>query len=141
MIDEVSSSRYDYYMSDYPYGYSSYNSSGESSFTMGIISLLFFFYFITVDIAGIAKIKLTTTKVLSIIGLSLSGIFLLWNFAMMAEPNSISFDEIGPAWILYSLVMLAFMIVGLVQSIRYLRVKQSGHSVQGQEAKSDLLDS
>jgi hypothetical protein len=140
MIEEVSNERYDYYMYDYSTNYS-YAPSGESTFIAGLFSLLFFVYFITVYIAGLVKIKRTTNKVLSIIGLSLTGILLLWNLLMMAEPTSLSFDEIGPVWILYCLPTLAFMIVGLVQAIRSMKPAQSMQNTAGQVPKSDLLDS
>ena len=144
-IEESSYERYSSY-SNYSYDdpfatYSYYSPSGESTFIAGLVSLFFFLYFATVYIVGLIKIKRTTNKVLSIIGVSLTGIFLLWNLLMMAEPASLSFDEIGPVWIFYSLIMLAFMIVGLVQTIRAIKPAQSVQNTASQMPKSDLLDS
>lgn len=143
-IEEASYERYSSYSNysyDDPFTTYSYSSSGESTFMAGFISLFFFFYFTTVYIAGLIKIKRTTNKVLSIIGVSLTGILLLWNLLMMAEPASLSFDEIGPVWILYCLPTLAFMIVGLVQAIRAVKPTQSVQNTANQVPKSDLLDS
>ena len=114
------SNMYDYDYLDY--GYSSYDSSYEYkdlTVAAALWSLFFFLCFIAIDLLGMIKIKTKTTKVLSIIGLSFSGIFLLWNFAVMASPGSLSFDEVSPAWGFYCMLMLAFTIVGLVQSARY----------------------
>ena len=143
-IEEVSYERYSSYAYNSYYDYStsySYHSSGESTFMAGLISLVFFFYFTTVYIVGLVRIKRTTNKVLSIIGLSLTGILILWNLLMMVEPSSLSFDEIGPVWILFCFPTLAFMIVGLVQAVRSLNSTYSVQNPAGQVPKSDLLDS
>jgi hypothetical protein len=136
------SNMYDYDYLDY--GYSSYDSSYEYkdlTVAAALWSLFFFLCFIAIDLLGMIKIKTKTTKVLSIIGLSFSGIFLLWNFAVMASPGSLSFDEVSPAWGFYCMLMLAFTIVGLVQSARYNRIKVSGGSVTQNNNTEDLLDS
>ncbi|MBL4862900.1 MAG: hypothetical protein JKY09_07790 [Crocinitomicaceae bacterium] len=65
-------------------------------------------------------------KVFGIMGLCISGIFLLWNFGVMVSPGALSFDEVAPGWILYCFIMLAFTIVGLIQSVRYYKVTQRG---------------
>ena len=70
---------------------------------------------------GLSKTKTKTNKVLSIIGLSISGIFFFWNILVMVDPGAISYDEVGGGFAFYSLIMLAFMIVGLVQAIKYAR--------------------
>lgn len=59
-----------------------------------------------------------TAKVMSIIGLSISGLFLLATLVPIGDPGSASFDEFGPVLILYAIIMLAFCIVNLVQAIR-----------------------
>jgi len=152
--EEVSDAKIESWMSDYmsstsygydSYSYSSYSSSSDDddlTVVATLWSLFFFACFITIDILGIMKVKTQTTKVLGIIGLSLSGIFLLWNFAVMSSPGSLSFDEVAPGWIFYSLVMLAFMIIGVVQSSRYYRkVSSTATSTQDSKPASDLLDS
>ena len=147
---EVSSARFDalfssYNYSDYSYGgYSSYDSS-SSDLTMeaGLWSLFFIMFFITMNLIGLIKVKTKTSKVLSIIGLSFSAIILFWDFGVMASPGAISFDEVSPAWIFFALTMLAFAIIGLVQSVRFANrssnVSGGGSSVSADN--NDLLDS
>lgn len=128
-IGEVQDARFDALLDSMRYDYNSYSSyssyssgsirANEATVSAGVASLIFFLFYIAMDILGMIKIKTQTIKVLSIIGLSFSGLMLLWNFSMMANPGSISFDEVGGVWGLYALVMLAFSIVGLVQSIKF----------------------
>lgn len=110
---------YDYYGG---YDDSSYKRA-EITFEWAVVSMFFFLYFIALDILGIAKIKRTTTKVLAIIGLSLSGLMLLWDFAVMSSPRGISINEVGPVWAIYSIIFLAFSIVGLVQAVKFSNQK------------------
>ncbi|MDB4515984.1 hypothetical protein N9089_00125 [Crocinitomicaceae bacterium] len=137
-ISEINDARYqeffDMMQSDYNYGYYGL-STVASDLTMEIasISLVFFLFYIASDLLGLIKIKTTTTKVFSIIGLSITFIFLLWDFAVLSSPSAMSFDEVGIAWLLYAIIMLAFSIVGLVQSIRFGK----GSS----QLRSDVLDS
>lgn len=148
-IDEVESARYSsYYYNSYSnpydtyssyssYNYNSYDSGADETMAAAIVSFFFFVFFILTSIFGLIKVKTTTNKVLSIIGLSISGIFFFWNFLVMFSPSSISFDEVGGGWGFYSLIMLAFMIVGLVQAIRYAK-RSKGRS---QTPSTDILDS
>lgn len=145
---EVSDARFDALFSSYDYSYSSYSSysyngsASDITVEAGVWSLVFILFFIAMNLVGLIKVKTKTSKVLTIIGLSFSGILLFWDFAMIASPGSISFDEVSPAWVFFILMMLAFSIVGLVQSIRFskkeLRMKTS--SSVSTESK-DLLDS
>lgn len=147
--EEVSSARwndysyysYDYYGS-YDYNYYDYGSSA-SDLTMNaaLWSLFFFLSFIAIDLLGLLKVKTKTTKILSIIGLSLSGMFVLWNFAVLSSPGSLSFDEVSPAWVFYCLAMLAFTIIGLIQSIRFGRKAAVSVSEPAAVEPKDLLDS
>lgn len=152
--DEVSDARFDMFWNDYSsyssYGYDDYSYSSYSSYSnaddltveAALWSLFFFLCFGAIDLLGLLKVKTRTVKVLSIIGLSLTGIFLLWNFGVMSSPGSMSFDEVAPGWSFYAMVMLAFTIVGLVQSVRYARKQGSrGVSQEAPAAGSDLLDS
>lgn len=128
----------------YSYNYDSDYEAEGLTVAAGLWSLFFFLAFMAIDILGLLKIKTTTVKVFSIIGMSLSGIFLLWDFAVIASPGSLSFDEVYPGWVLYCLIMLAFSIVGLVQSVRYHK-RQTGvvntQTVSSSEDTTDLLDS
>ena len=154
-IAEVESARsaylYDsfYGYSDYGYGsyYSSYTHNYASDYTeeAALWSIFFFLLFITIDLLGLLKVKTKTTKIMSIIGLSISGIFLLWNFGVLADPGAMSFDEVGGAWILYSFIMLAFSIVGLTQAVRFSKGGGQPQAAAGAarplKEESDLLDS
>lgn len=122
-IAEYQSARYSYYSYDYSYNSygsdSSYYEMREVTSNWAITTLFFFLYYIAVDILGLVKIKRTTTKVLSIIGLSLSGIMLFWDLLVISSPGGISVDEVGGVWVLYALIYLAFSIVGLVQAVKW----------------------
>jgi hypothetical protein len=127
-VSEVESARFSSLFNSYSdpygynYGYSSYTNYGEDETLMGaIVSFFFFAFFIFAGIMGLIKTKTKTNKVLSIIGLSLSGIFFFWNLLVMVDPGALSYDEVGGGFAFYSLIMLAFMIVGLVQAIKYAR--------------------
>lgn len=142
--EEVSSARWNDYFSSYSsfdYSYS-FGSDLDNEYTeeAGLWSLFFILSFITVDLLGLLKVKTKTVKVLSIIGLSLSLIMLIWTFLMISSPGSISFDEVYPAWAFYCLTVLAFSIVGLVQSVRYYRRSRMGYITPNSDSK-DLLDS
>ncbi len=146
--EEVQSAKWDsiFNYSGYDYGYTNYSSYSYSSsykdlsVEASLWSLVFFLFFIASDLLGLIKIKTRTAKVISIIGLSFSGIFLLWNFAVLFSDGGISFDEVYPGWLLYCLIMLAFSIIGLIQSVRFSRGGRPSPVAVNSENK-DLLDS
>lgn len=86
---------------------------------------------------GLINIKRVTNKVLSIIGLSLAALFLLWDLVMLSSPSNLSFDEVGIGFFFFTLVIVAFSIVGIIQSNRF---KREGVQYK-QKMESDLLDS
>lgn len=142
-VEEVSSARIMDIFSSYDSfegysSYSSYNSTSASDLTTeaGLIALFFLLVVIFVDIMGMLKVKTKTSKVFTIIGLALGGIFLLWDIVMLTSPDSISYDEAGVGFTLYALIVLAFSIVGLVQSIRFGKQKK-----MVKNPSNDLLDS
>ena len=148
--DEVGSARMDYLFSSYSYsdysygGYSSYDSSYKDlTSEAGLWSLVFILFFVAMNLIGLIKVKTKTSKVISIIGLSFSAIILFWDFAVIASPGAMSFDEVSPAWVFFSLTMLAFAIIGLVQSIRFAKkLSQPSPVVTSNSSESnDLLDS
>lgn len=121
-IDEVSSHRYESY-SDYSYGDSSQHyentDHGEDiTITAGISTMFLFLIMETIFIISLVRLKTKTMKVFSIIGISLTGIMILWDVMMISNPGNLSFDEVGPAWIFYLLVMLGFSIVGTIHAFR-----------------------
>ncbi len=99
-------------------GYSDSNDDDNLTQQMGFISAAFFAFFIFTYILYLVKVKTKTTKVLSIIGLSITGIMLLWDLVMIASPGSVSFDETAPGWVFYCFIAIAFAIVGTVHSFR-----------------------
>jgi hypothetical protein len=149
-INEVSSARIMSYLDSYSYGssydslYNSlssyYDNSSDLTSEAGLISLIFFLFFIFADIMGIVKVKTPTMKVLGIIGICISGLFLIWDVLMISSPGSLSFDEVGAGFVFYCFIILAFSIVGLIQSIRYDKQKMSPVRSVG-NTTSDLLDS
>ena len=126
-VGEVSSARMQDIFSSYDtfnsYSYSSYDSSSDLTMEAGMVSLFFFLFFIFADIMGIVKVKTTTMRVFGIIGLAITGLFLLWNLGMMTSPGSMSFDEVGIGFMFYCFISLAFSIVGLIQSVRFKQRK------------------
>ena len=119
--DEVRSARYNSWDSYSFESYGSYSDSNEDdklTQEMGFISAGIFALFLFTYILYLVKVKTKTMKVFSIIGLSLTGIMLLWDFAMIASPGGISFTEVAPVWLLYSLIAIAFAIVGTIHSFR-----------------------
>lgn len=126
-------------------GYDAFDASyatmleeGAAGFTMeaGTISLFFFGYFLFTDLMGLLRVKTRTMRVLAIIGLSLGAVFLVWDCMMLTSPRALGFDEVGPGFLLYALIALAFSIVGLVQSVRF-----SKHGNRLGSPRQDLLDS
>jgi uncharacterized membrane protein YccF (DUF307 family) len=114
---------YDYdYSSDY--GYDSYDSEyydeqAENGTRLGgIVSVLYMLLSGAAFLLALMKIKTKTMKVISIIGLSLSGLFLLWGMLPVASPGSISFDEIGGAFALAGVALLGLHIVGMVHAFK-----------------------
>ena len=116
----------------------SYYSSSASDLTTeaGLIALLFFVVYIFTEIMGLIKVKTKTSKVFTIIGIVLGGLFLLWDAAVLANPGSLTYDEAGIGFTFFTLITLAFSIVGLVQSIRFGRRKN-----RVKNPSNDLLDS
>lgn len=145
----VSDARFDALFSSYNYSYdnySSYSYNGSASdltVEAAAWSLLFILFFLAMHLVGLIKVKTKTSKVLSIIGLSFGGILLFWDFAVMASPGSLSFNEVSPAWAFFGLMMLAFAIIGLVQSIRYANKMKQPQVAKpvGSIESEDLLDS
>jgi hypothetical protein len=98
--------------------YSSYDYDNNITQEMGFISIFFFLVYLVVEIFTFIKLKTKTMKVLTIIGISFTGIMLLWNALMISSPGGVSFDEVGPAWILFGIIQLAFCIIGTIHAFR-----------------------
>lgn len=144
-VSEVSTARSLLFYDSYMNLYSSYGSNMTSLYSIsperlteqgGIISLFFFLFFIFVDIMGLIRVKTTTSRVFSIIGIALGALFILWDLIMMSSPGALSFDEVGIGFLIYALITMAFSIVGLIQSIKFF----NSNGVVGNPT-SELLDS
>ena len=83
------------------------------------LSLLFTGFFVFQSIMNVVKVKTTTSKVMGIISISLIGIIFLINAMMLASSGGATYDEGGPFNFIAGLIMLAFSIVFLVQTVNY----------------------
>jgi hypothetical protein len=105
--------------SDDPYSsFSSYDRDNEITQEGGFVGLGFFLFYAVLQILTFAKLKTKTMKVLTIIGISFTGIMILWDALMISSPGGISLDEVGPAWLLYIVIMISFGIVGTIHAFR-----------------------
>ena len=134
-IDLVSYARYSYLPMPNDFTYTDFGAGKTEEAAW--ISFLFLTFFTTTFLLGLIKIKRVTNKVLSLIGLSLSALFLIWDLVMLSSPSHLSFDEVGIGFLFFLPVVVAFSIVGIVQSTRY---KKQGVQYK-QQMESDLLDS
>lgn len=124
----------DFLWSDFSYySYSSGSDRADITQEGALVTLLFMLYLLMTCVMNLVKVKTMTSKVMSIIGLSISGLVLLVNVLMLGDPGGASYDETGPVFTLYSIVMLAFSIVFLVQS-----VKASGTGTQSAPVIDDI---
>lgn len=107
----------------YSYESSFYNSDYyemyDITFNAAALSAVFLAFFVLLYAITIAKIKRTTAKVISIIGVSVVGLFFLLTFVPLSSPGGASWNEFGPVLILVALIILAFNIVNLVQAVRF----------------------
>ena len=126
MVDSSRSAASYAMMSDY----SSESSYGSSDFDMyhaeaagettmaGIVSLVILLFLESVFVLSLIKIKTKTMKILSIIGMSLTGILTVVLLGPITSPGGASWDEVGPIYILFGIVALAFSIIGTIHSFR-----------------------
>ena len=123
------------------YGFELGPGREELSSEIGLWSLLFLSYFIFMSITRLRKVKTKTMKASSIIALSVSSIILLWDFGMISSPGSMSFDDIGLAWLGYCFVILMLSTIGFVQSSKYNKLISSERGPINTKDTSELLDS
>lgn len=105
----------------YSYSFDDYRYSELNDLAMmgGVVSILFVIFYILTYAFTLKHIKRTTAKVMSIIGLSFSGLIFFLCFMPIFDPGSVSFnDDFAPIMFFYGLVMLGFCIVNLVQAVR-----------------------
>lgn len=113
------------------YSWDATREAPKITFQAGLVTLLFFLFYVFINISNMVKIKTKTTRVLSIIGISLNGIIILWDFVMISSPSHISFDEVAGAWLIFAVIILAFSIVFLVQSTR---------KIEGRRLNPEVID-
>ena len=134
----VSEARMEYIFSDFSFSSISYSKiTEEAALSTGIIFCFFIFMFLF----GLLRVKTRTSKVLSIIGGVLSFCFVVWAIVVFMSPSAISFDEVFFVWLLFSLIVISFSIVGLIQSVRFRRMIKSGQVAVKSTESIDLLDS
>lgn len=92
----------------------------EVTFEGATIVLLILIYFIFQNILNMVKVNRPTSRVLSIIGVSISGCFVVYTLLMLNSPANLSFDEGGQSFMLPGLMMIGFSIVFLIQYLRMI---------------------
>lgn len=123
LLNDYSYDDYSYddsYYSSYDYSYADmYEEEAEEGTQLGgIVSVVFMLISAAIFLLALMKIKTKTMKVVSIIGLALSGIFLIWGFLPMTSPSGISFDEVGPAFGLAGIALLGLDVVGIIHAFK-----------------------
>lgn len=104
---------YDYYDA------SAYEDEADEYTRMGgIVSVFYMVISVVAFVLALLRIKTKTMRVVSIIGLSVSGLFFLWSILPLMSPSHVSFDEIAPAFIAAGIALLALDIVGVVHAFR-----------------------
>lgn len=94
----------------------SYGRAIEITEQAALLSLPFILYFIVLYILAIKSVKTRKAKTISIIGLALSSILLIWDILTLSSPSHISFDEVGYAWIAYALLM-AILFFAIIKEV------------------------
>jgi len=139
-IDATSTARWASW--DWYGGYSSYYGPSAADVTLEAagISILFVGFFIYQSILNMTKIKTTTSKVMSIIAVCLMGIAFLVNLMMMASDGGATYDEGGAIHVFVSLIMIAFSIVFLVQTVNFgKKAVVSNNEIIDDEGLEDIV--
>lgn len=129
IADEVRSARW----SSYDYSYDSYDSYGYDSYSYyddydndaddytrvgGIVSVFYMLISAGAFVLALMKIKTQTMKVISIIGVSIAGLFFLWSMLPLTSPSGVSFEEVAPAFVFAAMALLGLHIVGIVHAFK-----------------------
>jgi hypothetical protein len=115
--------RYSYNYDTFEYDYST-PAYVESTYIAVGISMVYFLFAITLYILSLVIVKTATARVFAIIGLSLTLIMVIWGIVIIGNPRSISFDEVGGAWIFYGIMTMAIAIVGTAQAFQFHNKKR-----------------
>lgn len=125
-INEINEAKWAYWNNyDYKeYHYPDYYFN-TVTFEAALLMMPFTIFFILAYIWNMIKVKTTSTRVFTIIGLSFSLIIGLINWMILVESQSFVFSESGRLFVIYHIITLAFFIVLLVQSVRYKKRNRS----------------
>jgi hypothetical protein len=100
-----------------------------------IVMLIFAGYFVYLFVGNMMQVKTTTSKVLTILGISLTGVVVVVHvFGLFGFGPS--FLDAGPLWFVFAPIALAFSIVLLVQT--YVAEKHR-HKFNHTETIDDLI--
>ncbi len=81
---------------------------------VGVYSLFIFIFFLLLFI-----INYTNQKKMSMIGIGLTILIIIWDLIMLSSPSHISFNEVGYAWMIYGLMAgILFYIFTIHHSIK-----------------------
>lgn len=86
----------------------------NSAFFMMLVGL----FFLGLYIANLKQIKRRTAQVMSVLGIIVSAMFILFNILFIASRSLEAFVIAYILWIIFGLICLAFTIVLLVQAVR-----------------------
>ena len=136
-IDKLFRSSYGYYGTGYAHLDAGITNLGlNGAFFMIIVG----FFFLGLYIGNLNQILRRTVKVISIIGIIFSSLFILMNIIFIANNNADFFGATYLAWWLFGLIGLAFSIVLLVQAVRDYRQKMGLTTAQYSDDVIDDFD-
>jgi len=87
----------------------------------GVIAVLMILLTMVIYILNLILVRLKSALVFNIISLVLSVGFIGWAFLMMANPRKIGFDEVGIAFIGFSIYIIVSGAIGISQAAKYKR--------------------
>ena len=90
----------------------------KSTHDLAIVTLVYGLLAETTLVLSLMKIKTKTVKIMSIIGMAIGGIFLVFNFMPLSSPGKFSFDETWSLYYLFGTIMLAVFSVITVHAFR-----------------------
>jgi hypothetical protein len=121
---------YSYNYEQYEYDFGKPRHVESTEIAVGI-SFVYFLLCFALYIFTLVAVKTTVARIFGIIGLSLTFIMTVWGVIVAGNPSSITFDEVGGAWVLYALITLAIAIIGTVQSFKYYNQQRAAQTPQG----------
>jgi hypothetical protein len=95
--------------------------NNEVALSAGIITVLLILLTAPIYILNLILVRLKSVLVFNVISLFLSIFFIGWAMLMMSDPNKIGFDEIGLAFIAFSVYIIVSGVIGIVQASKYTK--------------------